>query len=133
MTEFLPTLLQAVLIAVATICAGAIVGGVRAVARYLASKTDNEIARKYLEEVADAVEKAVSFTNQTYVDKLKKSDLFTYENQEEALQKSIDKALELLTSDAKEFLEESYGDLNAYLLSMIEPEVRRQKNVTSLS
>lgn len=127
MSEFLSTLLQAVLIAAIPVITGAAIKGVRAVAKHLASKTDNELAKKYLEEVADAIEEAVSFTNQTYVDTLKKSDKFTEENQEEALNRSLEKATALLTADARQFLEEAYGDLNAYLLIRIEPEVRRQK------
>lgn len=127
MNEFLSTLLQAVLIAAVPVIAGAAIKGVQAVARHLASKTDNELAQKYLKEVADAIEQAVSFTNQTYVDSLKKSDKFTKENQEEALSKSLEKTLALLTADASQFLEKAYGDLNEYLLTRIEPEVRRQK------
>lgn len=129
MNEFLSTLLQAVLIAAVPVIAGAAVKGVRALAKHLASKADNELAKKYLKEVADAIEEAVSFTNQTYVDTLKKSDKFTEENQKEALNRSLEKAAALLTADARKFLEEAYGDLNTYLLIRIEPEVRRQKNV----
>lgn len=127
MNEFLSTLLQAVLIAAVPVIAGAAVKGVQALAKHLASKTDNELAKKYLKEVADAIEEAVSFTNQTYVDTLKKSEAFTKENQEEALNRSLEKATALLTADARKFLEEAYGDLNTYLLIRIEPEVRRQK------
>lgn len=127
MSEFLSALLQAVLIAAIPVITGAVIKGVRAVAKHLASKTDNELAKKYLKEVDDAIEKAVAFTSQTYVDALKKSDKFTAENQEEARKKSLDKAIALLTADARKFLEEAYGDLNAYLLIRIEPEVRRQK------
>lgn len=127
MNEFLSTLLQAVLIAAIPVITGAAIKGVQAVAKHLASKTDNELAKKYLKEVADAIEEAVSFTNQTYVNTLKKSDKFTEENQAEALNRSLEKATALLTADARKFLEEAYGDLNAYLLIRIEPEVRRQK------
>lgn len=127
MNEFLSTLLQAVLIAAVPVIAGAAIKGVQAVAKHLASKTDNDLAKKYLKEVADAIEQAVSFTNQTYVDSLKKSDKFTKENQDEALNKSLETAIALLTADARKFLEEAYGDLDVYLLTRIEPEVRRQK------
>lgn len=127
MNEFLSTLLQAMLIAAVPIITGAAIKGVRAIAEHLASKTNNELAKKYLKEVADAIEEAVSFTNQTYVDTLKKNDKFTDENQKEARNRSLEKAAALLTSDARKFLEEAYGDLNAYLLTRIEPEVRRQK------
>ena len=125
MNEFLSTLLQAVLIAAIPIISAFIGKGVKAFANHLSAQTDNELAKKYLKEAADAIEEAVAFTNQTYVDTLKKSGTFTKENQEE---KSLDKAVALLTAEARKFLEEAYGDLNSYLLNRIEPEVRRQKN-----
>ncbi len=128
MNEFLSTLLQAVLITAIPIISAFIGKGVKAFANHLSAQTDNELAKKYLKEAADAIEEAVAFTNQTYVDTLKKSGTFTKENQEEARQKSLDKAVALLTAEARKFLEEAYGDLNSYLLNRIEPEVRRQKN-----
>lgn len=128
MNEFLSTLLQAVLIAAIPVISAFIGKGVKAFADHLSAQTDNELAKKYLKEAADAIEEAVAFTNQTYVDTLKKSGTFTDENQEEARKKSLDKAVALLTADARKFLEEAYGDLNDYLLSRIEPEVRRQKS-----
>lgn len=127
MNEILSTLLQAVLIATVPVIAGAIVKGARAVIKNMSAKTDNELAKKYLKEVDDAITEAVAFTSQTYVDTLKKSGKFTGENQEEARKKSLEKATALLTADARKFLEEAYGDLNTYLLIRIEPEVRRQK------
>jgi len=127
MNEFLSTLLQAVLIATIPVISTFIGKGVQAFVKHLSTKTDNELAQKYMKEAADAIEEAVSYTNQTYVDTLKKSDKFTEENQAEALDRSLKKATALLTADARRFLEEAYGDLNEYLLSRIEPEVRRQK------
>lgn len=129
MNEFLSTLLQAVLIAAVPVIAGGTIAGVRAIARYLASKTDNEIAKKYLDEVADAVGTAVTYTSQKYVDRLKSDGEFTKAKQEEALQLAVNTALALLTGEARIFLMEAYGDLNDYLVSKIEAEVRRQKNV----
>lgn len=130
---FLSNLLQVVLIAAVPVCAGAIIVGVQTGAKYLASKTDNALAKKYLEDVADAVGTAVTYTSQTYVDGLKNSKNFSKENQEAALQKAVEKAKELLTEDARKFLEEAYGDLNEYLISKIEAEVRRQKNEEPLA
>ncbi len=71
MNEFLSTLLQAVIIAAVPICAGAAIKGVRATVQYLASKSESEIAKKYLMDVADAISTAVTYTSQTYVDALK--------------------------------------------------------------
>lgn len=127
MNEFLSTLLQAVIIAAVPVCAGAIIKGVQAGARYLAAKSESEIAKKYLMDVADAISTAVTYTSQTYVDALKASGNFTKENQEEALKKAVEQAERLLTAEARSFLEKAYGDLNAYLVSKIEAEVRVQK------
>ena len=95
MNEFLSTLLQAVLIAAIPVISAFIGKGVKAFANHLSAQTDNELAKKYLKEAADAIEEAVAFTNQTYVDTLKKSGTFTEENQEEARKKSLDKAVAL--------------------------------------
>lgn len=127
MSEFLSTLLQAVIIAAIPVCAGAVIKGIQAGAKYLASTVENETARKYLEDVADAVSIAVTYTSQTYVDALKNSNRFTMENQAEALQKAVEQAERLLTAEARAFLENAYGDLNSYLTSRIEAEVGKQK------
>ena len=133
MNEFLSTLLQAVIIAAVPICAGAAVKGVRAAVQYLASKSESEIAKKYLMDVADAISTAVTYTSQTYVDALKKSNEFTEENQRAALQKSLDEAKKLLTSEAAAFLRRAYGDLDAYLTAHIEAEVRTQKLISPVA
>lgn len=127
MNEFLSTLLQAVIIAAVPVCAGFLAKGIKAAAGYLGAKTENENAKKYLEAAADAVSTAVTYTSQKYVDSLKKSDSFSKENQEAALEMAVDNAKALLTAEAQRFLEEAYGDLNAYLISKIEAEVRHQK------
>lgn len=127
MNEFLSTLLQAVLIAAVPVCATFIGNGVSAFAKYIGARTDNDTAKKYLDAVEQAVKKAVTYTSQTYVDALKKSESFTKENQEEALNRAIEKATNLLTHEAILFLEDAYGDLTEYLKTNIEAEVRRQK------
>lgn len=131
MNEFLSTLLQAVIIAAVPICAGAAVKGIRAAVQYLAAKSESETAKKYLTDVADAISTAVTYTSQTYVDALKNSGSFTKENQEEALRLAVDKAAMLMTAEARTFLEKAYGDLNTYLVSKIEAEVRVQKQQAS--
>ena len=135
MNEFLTTLLKAVLVAVVPVCAVFTRKGLKAAATYLGQKSESDIARKYLNAVADAVAIAVTYTSQTYVDALKKSGEFTKENQKKALWHALDKAKDLLTVEAKVFLESAYGDLNGYLKSRIETEVRNQKqsvNVLSI-
>lgn len=127
MNEFLSALLQAVIIAAVPVIAGATVKGVRALAKHLSTKTDSELAKKYLADAADAITTAVSLVNQTYVDGLKKSGTFTKENQEEALGRAIKEAVNLMRHETLAFLKEAYGDMNDYLVSKIEAEVRLQK------
>lgn len=127
MNEFLSALLQAVIIAAVPVVATFAAKGLKALAAYLATKADNEIISKYLQEAADAIATAVTYVSQTYVDALKASDSFTPENQQEALRKAMEKAQTMLSAEAIEFLEDVYGDLRTYLETKIEQEVRNQK------
>ncbi len=127
MNEFLTTLLQAVLVAAVPVCAAFIGKGLKALADYLGQKSESDTAKRFLEAVADAVSTAVTYTSQTYVDALKKSGEFTKENQQDALGIAVAQAKNLLTAEATAFLESAYGDLNEYLKSRIEAEVRNQK------
>lgn len=130
MSDFLPMLLQAVIIAAVPVVTGAIIKGVQALIKYLGTKVKTDIAKKYLKEMEDAVTKAVTCVNQTYVDVLKKQENFTKENQEEALNKAVETATNMLTHEAIEFLQESYGELTELLKTYVEAEVRVQKQAS---
>lgn len=127
MNDFLTTLLQAVLVAAVPVCAAFIGKGIKALADYLGRKSESDVAKRFLDAVADAVSTAVTYTSQTYVDALKKSGEFTKENQEFALKVAIAKAKALLTEDAVKYLEGAYGSVERYLEGRIEAEVRNQK------
>lgn len=127
MNEFLATLLQAVLITAVPVIVAFFCKPVRAAAKYLGEKSENESAQWYLDEVAEAIENAVTFTSQIYVDALKKSGQFTKENQEWALNVALSQAKLQLTEEIKDFLVDAYGPLNRYLEGRIEAEVHRQK------
>lgn len=81
MNEFLSTLLQAVLVAAVPVIATFASKGLSALSRYFIVKMENETAKKYLTAAEEAAKKAVTYTSQTYVDALKKSDSFSKENQ----------------------------------------------------
>ena len=127
MNDFLTTLLKAVLVAAVPVCAAFIGKGIKALADYLGRKSESDVAKRFLDAVADAVSTAVTYTSQTYVDALKKSGEFTKENQEFALKVAIAKAKALLTEDAIKYLEGAYGSVERYLEGRIEAEVRNQK------
>ena len=93
----------------------------------LVSKTDSEINKKYMDMLTDTITKCVIATNQTYVDALKDQNAFTKEAQKEALIKTSSAVLTILSEDAKEYLNETLGDLNAYITTQIEAQVNAHK------
>ena len=127
MKEFLFELLQAVATAAVPVCAAFLVQFLRRKSAEAAARTDSLTTKELLAEVTEAVTTAVTYTSQTYVDTLKKDGIFNKEAQMAALQKAKDKALALLSESAKNVLASIYGDLNSYLETMIEAQVRVQK------
>lgn len=88
---------------------------------------DNDTADRYAHMVFETVRDCVSATTQTYVDSMKKQNAFDAEAQKIAFQKTLDAVLAVLTEDAKSYLAVAYGDINAYLSTKIEAEVKAQK------
>lgn len=127
MQEFLSILLQAVLIAAVPVIAGFAAKGLTALAQYLGVKIENTTVAKYAQEITQAVTTAVTYVSQTYVDELKKSGTFTAENQKIAIEKALEVARQQLTQEALEFITTAYGDITEYLTSLLEAEVRNQK------
>lgn len=133
MKDFILVLLQAVIIAAVPVITAHLCSFLKQKGNQVAAKTNNELAASYIKEAADAVTTAVTFTSQTYVDNLKNSGSFTVENQKEAFNKAMSKAMEILSVEAKDFLGKAYGDLTNYLTTKIEAEVRIQKNTAILT
>lgn len=131
MKEFVFELLQAVATAAIPVCAAFLVQFLRRKSEEIGAQVDSLTTKELLAEVTEAVTTAVTYTSQTYVDALKKKGIFDTEAQTEALQKSKDKALSLLSESAKKVLASIYGDLNDYLETMIEAQVRVQKQEAS--
>ena len=88
---------------------------------------NNDTISKYIELATDAVEQAVTYTAQTFVDALKAEGAFTKEKQLEAFQKAKDKVLEILGDTTVAALGEIYGDFEAWLDTKIEQVCREIK------
>ena len=91
------------------------------------NKIENDTADKYTAMIFETIRDCVSATTQTYVESLKKQGKFDGEAQKTAFQMTLDSVLAVLTEDAKAYLAEAYGDINAYLSTKIEAEVKAQK------
>ena len=93
------------------------------------SNVSNDMADKYIGMVTETISACVIATNQTYVEALKKQNVFTAEAQKEAFNLTYNAVMAILTDDAKEYLAEIYGDVAAYITNKIEAEVNISKIV----
>lgn len=93
----------------------------------LKEKTDNEMFKKYFDMLNKTVTSCVIATNQTYVDALKDKNAFTEEAQKEALQKTYSAIMAILSEDAKDYLSNATGDLQSYIMNLIEAQVKENK------
>ena len=90
----------------------------------LDEKVSKEVSRKYIDMLADTITDCVVSTNQTYVDALKEANAFDKEAQKKAFELTYNKIMNVLTEDAKEYLTTIYGDLEIYITTKIESEVK---------
>lgn len=93
----------------------------------IADKTNNDMAKKYIEMLGDTITNCVIATNQTYVEALKKQGKFDEAAQKIAFEKTYQAVLDTLSDETKVYLANIYGDLNALLTNRIEAEVNKEK------
>ena len=93
----------------------------------LKNKTDNELAKKYLDLLNDTIANCVIATNQTYVEALKKENAFTADAQKAAFEKTYQAVIATLSEDAQKYLPEVVGDLQTYITQKIEASVNQNK------
>lgn len=93
----------------------------------LKSKTDSELAKKYLELLNDTIADCVIATNQTYVETLKKGNAFTADAQKAAFEKTYQAVIATLSEEAQKYLSEVVGDLQTYITQKIEASVNQNK------
>lgn len=100
---------------------------------YLFKKYVEELINKNVQgETAEALKRgldiitdSVNYVQQTYVDTLKKEDKFSAEAQAEALEAAKNRAIELMNTDIQSAIENSYGNLDTYITTIIESIVAK--------
>lgn len=127
MKDVLFELLIAVITAAVPVLTAYIVKYINSAKESAIAGTEDAKQQWYIQEIADAISAAVSAINQTYVDALKNAGEFTKEAQAEAAKKALAACLAAISPAAKAFIEAMYGDINDYLSTKIEAEVRNQK------
>lgn len=91
------------------------------------ASSDNSTANRIRWEVAEAVEDAVTAVNQTFVEELKNKNLFDKEKQEEAFERALEGTIDALSRETVDFINNTYGDINIWLIDKIEAAVSRNK------
>ena len=96
-------------------------------AEELKAKTENDTFKKYIGMLNGTISNAVIATNQTYVDSLKEQGKFDGEAQKIALEKTYTAVMATLTTEAKSYLNTAIADLQTYILTAIESQVKMNK------
>lgn len=97
------------------------------IAQLINEKTKAEKTAKFTDVIKAAVQASVTYVNQTLVEKLKKAGEFNVDKQKEALDTALDRCKLLLNQETNDYIKNSFGDSVAYLKTLIEAEVKRQK------
>ena len=95
----------------------------------LKQKTNDETAKKYLDMLDVTIQNAVLATTQTYVETLKKQGKFDAEAQKVAFKLTYDAVMKVLTTDAVKYITFIVGDLETFITSKIEANVKLSKNI----
>ena len=127
MQEVLNTLLQTIITVAIPLVAAFVIRLLNACAKHTKTIATNEAAERYIKEASDAVTIAIAHVSQTFVDDLKKSNIFTSDKQREALIQALDVARSMLTAEASYYITKTYGSLQTFLASKIEAGVFLQK------
>ena len=91
------------------------------------ARSDSEIAIKYLNLLEQTVADCINATNQTYVNALKEQGAFDATAQKQALDRTAQAVINILSDDAKKYITNFVGDLETYIKEKIEANIAKTK------
>lgn len=125
--EFLPQIFEVCIIPLIGILTAFAVKYINAKMNEMSENSKTEKEKKYLNMLNETISDCVIATTQTYVEALKKQGAFDADAQKAAFSITFEAVTNLLTEEAKEYLNEAVGDLNLYITQKIEAEVQINK------
>lgn len=125
--ELLFQIFELCIVPLLAVLTGYLVQWIKAKTAEATEKNQQDVFDKYITMLGETIAKCVSATNQTYVDALKKAGSFDAEAQKHAFEMTLNAVMNVLGKDAIEYLTAIYGDLTSYLTTLIEAEVKAQK------
>lgn len=124
-------ILSALIAAVGSALVGFLIFGIKKFTAWLSAKTSDVKLKAILNGASSVTEMVVEEVYQTYVESLKGKNAFNKAEQEKALGMAKEKVMALLSTDVKDFLKSTYGDLEAWVVSKIEATIYERKNLGS--
>lgn len=121
-------ILSALITAVGSALVGFLIFGIKKFTTWLSTKTSDAKLKAILSGASSVTEMVVEEVYQTYVESLKGKNAFDKEAQEKALVMAKEKVMTLLSTDVKDFLKYTYGDLETWVVSKIEATIYERKN-----
>lgn len=112
-----------------TVLVGAAITYVSTLIKYKINEIQDEKLQKHLHLLNELVTNMVAETNQQVVDELKRKDEFNKEIAGEVFEFTKHKVKQNLTRDSRKALQYVYTNLDAYIESQIEKEVRKQGGI----
>lgn len=97
------------------------------VTSWLSTKIKDKKLRSLAVQLNEIVMRAVMTITQTYVDNMKKNNAFDEKAQKEALDKCLAIIKTQLTQELKDYVEENFGDIKSYLVTLIESTIASLK------
>lgn len=125
--EMLFQIFELCIVPLLAVLTGYLVQWIKAKTVEATEKNQKDVFDKYITMLGETITKCVSATNQTYVDALKQAGSFDAEAQKRAFEMTLNAVMSVLGKDAIEYLTAIYGDLTGYLTTLIEAEVKAQK------
>ena len=123
----LQPLLQTLLIALLTAAEGFVIYYVRKKIAESKAQSNSQLTANYLGILEDVVIDCIRATNQTYVNTLKSENAFTEEAQQEALYRTFEAVMNVLTDEAKEHLGKCPGGIETLVIEKIEANIEKAK------
>ena len=97
------------------------------VTSWLSTKIKDKKLRSLAVQLNEIVMRAVMTITQTYVDNMKKQNAFDGEAQKNALNKCLGIINTQLTPELRCYVEENFGDIQSYLVTLIESTIASLK------
>lgn len=122
------TMMNQIIINVLTCLFIALIGGALTfIIRWLNKEIKNDFVSSVLDEIERAVNDAVLYVNQTYVDDLKEIDSFTDLDKKNALNMAVNAAITGLSNRAFTYINKNYDSIQGLLETKIEAAIKNFK------